>query len=130
MRSIPSFRQLTGVPQKTAPPVTKPKKGEVFKAARIPKDQLLDLIFDCFRQYQYWSMKALRQKTRQPDSYLREVLGDVAMLIKSGSFANHYCLSEAYRDKGGNNAKEAAAAEAADDADDDEGEEMEDVVPT
>ncbi|KOS21063.1 Transcription initiation factor IIF subunit beta [Escovopsis weberi] len=110
---------------KNAPPALKAKKGEVLKAARIPKNQLLDLIFDCFRQYQYWSMKALRQRTQQPDSYLRQVLEEVAVLNKSGPFANHYCLSAAYRDKGGNDAKEEAA-EAADDDDDEE--EMEDVL--
>ena len=101
----------------------------MFKAARIPKNQLLDLIFDCYRQYQYWSMKALRQRTEQPDSYLRSVLEEVAVLVKSGPFANTYTLSEAYRDKAGNDAKEAAA-EPASDGDDDEGEEMEDVLPT
>lgn len=113
--------------QKNTPSLVKPKKGEIFKAARIPKNQLLDLIFDCFRQYQYWSMKALRQRTQQPEPYLREVLDEVADLNKSGPFANHYCLSEAYRDKGGGESKEAAA-EAVDDGDDDEVEEMEDVV--
>ncbi|KAH7326652.1 transcription initiation factor IIF, beta subunit [Stachybotrys elegans] len=107
---------------------SKPKKGEVFKAARIPKNQLLDLIFNCFREYQYWSMKALRQRTQQPDSYLRQVLEEVAVLNKSGPFANHYCLNEAYREQVGSDSKEAAA-EAADDGADDEGEEMEDVLP-
>jgi transcription initiation factor TFIIF subunit beta len=72
-------------------------------------------------------MKALRQKTQQPDAYLRQVLEEVAVLIKSGPFANTYSLSDAYRDKGGSASKEAAA-EAADDGADDEGEEMEDVV--
>ncbi|KAG5928112.1 hypothetical protein E4U53_002739 [Claviceps sorghi] len=113
---------------KNAAPTVKAKKGEVFKAARIPKNQLLDLIFDCFRQYQYWSMKALRQKLQQPDSYLRQVLEEVAVLHKSGRFANHYGLNDAYRDKGGSEAKEEAA-EAADDGDDDDNEEMEDVLP-
>lgn len=113
--------------QKNAPPVVKPKKGEIFKATRIPKNQLLDLIFECFREFQYWPMKALRQRTQQPDSYLRQVLEEVAVLIKSGRFANNYTLSDAYRDMGGNEAKEAAAE--AEDGDDDEGEEMEDVIP-
>ncbi|EGX90483.1 transcription initiation factor iif [Cordyceps militaris CM01] len=112
---------------KNTPSLVKPKKGEIFKAARIPKNQLLDLIFDCFRLYQYWSMKALRQRTQQPDSYLRQVLEEVAVLNKSGPFANHYCLSDAYRDKGGNESREAAA-ETVDDGDDDEPDEMEDVV--
>lgn len=74
-------------------------------------------------------MKALRQKTQQPDSYLRQVLEEVAVLNKSGPFANHYCLSDAYRDKGGDEAKEAAA-EVLDDGDDDEPDEMEDVLPS
>lgn len=95
----------------------------MFKAARIPEDQLLDLIFGCFRQYQYWSMKALRQKLQQPDQYLRQVLEKVAVLNKSGRFANHYCLSDAYRDRGSD--AQEAAAEAADEDDD---EEMEDVL--
>lgn len=74
-------------------------------------------------------MKALRQKLQQPDTYLRQVLEDVAVLNKSGRFANHYCLSDAYRDKAGSDSKEAAA-EAVDDGEDDEGEEMEDVLPS
>ncbi|RSL49863.1 hypothetical protein CEP53_009002 [Fusarium sp. AF-6] len=110
---------------KNTAPINKPKKGEVFKAARIPENQLLDLIFECFRQYQYWSMKALRQKLQQPDQYLRQVLEKVAVLNKSGRFANHYCLSDAYRDKGGAESKEAAAEP----IDDDDDEEMEDVLP-
>ena len=112
--------------QKSAPATAKPKKGETIKAARIPKDQLLDLIFDCFRQYQYWPMKALRQRTQQPDAYLRQVLEEVAVLNKSGRFANNYSLSDAYKDKSCE-AKEAAAE--ADDDEDDDDEEMEDVLP-
>lgn len=112
---------------KNVPQPVKAKKGEMFKAARIPKNQLLDLIFDCFRQYQYWSMKALRQRLQQPDSYLRQVLDEVAVLHKSGRFANHYGLSDAYKDKAGSEAKEEAAE--ADGGDDEKPEELEDVLP-
>ncbi|RDA93091.1 hypothetical protein CP533_4114 [Ophiocordyceps camponoti-saundersi (nom. inval.)] len=114
---------------KNAAQQAKPKKGEMFKAARIPKNQLLDLIFDCFRHYQYWSMKALRQKLQQPDSYLRQVLEEVAVLHKSGRFANHYGLSDAYKDKAGDDAKEEAADDGGDGDDDDDEEELEDVLP-
>lgn len=87
------------------------------------------MIFECFREYQYWSMKALRQRTHQPDAWLRQVVEEVCVLQKTGTFANHYMLSEAYRDKGGDESK-AAAAEAVDDGDGDEDdEEMEDVLP-
>lgn len=72
-------------------------------------------------------MKALRQRTQQPDAWLREVLSEVCVLQKSGAFANHYSLNDAYRDRGGE-APQLAAAEAEDEGDDDD-EEMEDVLP-
>lgn len=75
-------------------------------------------------------MKALRQRTQQPEPYLRELLGEVAVLHKSGRFANHYGLSDAYKDKAGSDSMDAAAEAVDDDDDDDEGEEMEDVLPT
>lgn len=75
-------------------------------------------------------MKALRKQTGQPDSYLRQVLEEIAVLNKAGSFANTYCLNSAYADQGGNAKAEVAAEGAADDDDDDDddGEEMEDVL--
>lgn len=112
---------------KTSAPLVKPKKGEHLKAARIPENELIDLFWKCFAEYQYWSMKALRQRLQQPENYIRQVLNDrqIAVLHKSGPFANHYSLTDQYKDKG--SAKESIAVE---DEDDDDGEEMEDVMPT
>lgn len=110
-------------------PPPKPKKGEHFKAARLPKNELLDLIWACFREYQYWSMKALRQRLQQPENYIRTVLVDdgIGVLHKSGPFANSYSLSPNWAAMiDGAEAKQEAAAE----DDEDEGEEMEDVIPT
>lgn len=74
-------------------------------------------------------MKALRQKLQQPDSYLRQVLEEVAVLHKSGRFANHYGLSDAYKDKAGSDAKEEAAEAVEEgEGDDDEDDELEDVL--
>lgn len=118
--------------QKHNPPA-KPKKGEHIKAARVAKNELLDMLFACFRDYKYWSMKALRQRTQQPDSYLRSVLEECAVLQKSGRFANTYCLSDAYADDTFNQSKEAEAEAGEDedeDEDEDDGQEMEDVIPT
>jgi transcription initiation factor TFIIF subunit beta len=114
--------------QKNSAPVAKPKKGEIFKAARIPENELIDLFWKCFGEYQFWSMKALRQRLQQPENYIRQVLNDreIAVLHKSGPFANHYELTDQY--KSGIHAQKSAAA--AEEDDDDEGEEMEDVMPT
>lgn len=76
-------------------------------------------------------MKALRQRLQQPEAFIRQVITShhIAELHKSGPFANHYSLTDQYRETEGADAKEAAAAEI-DDDDEDEPEEMEDVLPT
>jgi transcription initiation factor TFIIF subunit beta len=58
----------------------------------MPQNELLDRIFECFKEFTYWSMKALRQRLQQPEVYLRETLDKIAILHKSGSFASHYSL--------------------------------------
>jgi transcription initiation factor TFIIF subunit beta len=63
-----------------------------MKTARMPQNELLDRIFDCFRRYNYWSMKALRAELQQPEAYLRETLEKVAVLAKSGRFATQWSL--------------------------------------
>lgn len=37
------------------------------KATRIPKNELLDLLFKCFQEYAYWSLKGLREYVKQPE---------------------------------------------------------------
>lgn len=123
----PLTNLLTDNPlQKDAQTTKKVKKGEHIKNARIPKDQLLDLIFTAFREFQYWSMKALRQRTLQPEAYLRQVLEDIAVQNKTGKFANTYSLTDAYRDKSAD--AKVEAAEEDDEDDDDEEMKMEDVI--
>jgi transcription initiation factor TFIIF subunit beta len=63
-----------------------------MKTARMPQNELLDRIFDCFKRYNYWSMKALRAELQQPEAYLRETLEKVAVLAKSGRFATQWSL--------------------------------------
>lgn len=58
----------------------------------MPQNELLDRIFECFRRYNYWSMKAFRTELQQPEAYLRETLEKVAVLAKSGKFATHWSL--------------------------------------
>ncbi|KAJ5622480.1 Transcription initiation factor IIF beta subunit [Penicillium herquei] len=62
-------------------------KSQENKSTRIAQNELLDMIFDCFRQYQYWPFKALKAKTLQPEAYLKQTLEMVAHLVKSGDFA-------------------------------------------
>ncbi|KAM0180114.1 hypothetical protein ACHAPF_002647 [Botrytis cinerea] len=67
-------------------------KPQLTKAARMPENELLDKIFECFREYNYWSMKALRTRLQQPEAYLRETLEKIAFLAKTGRFATQWSL--------------------------------------
>jgi transcription initiation factor TFIIF subunit beta len=40
------------------------------KATRIPKNELLDLLFKCFQEYAYWSLKGLKEYIKQPEVHL------------------------------------------------------------
>lgn len=67
------------------------------KATRIPKNELLDLLFKLFEEYDYWSLKGLRERTKQPETYLKEVLDSMATLIKKGPYAMKYSLKPEFK---------------------------------
>ncbi|EST05332.1 Transcription initiation factor IIF, beta subunit [Kalmanozyma brasiliensis GHG001] len=70
--------------------------GEKF--ARMPKNELLDMLFGLFERWQYWSLKKLRTETQQPESYLREVLTGIADLHKRGPYVGNWSLKPEYMD--------------------------------
>jgi len=92
-------------------------RPQLQKAARMPQNELLDKIFDCFRKYNYWSMKALRAELEQPEAYLRETLEKVAVLAKSGRFATQWSLKPENRLSNYEAADAMAPVEGADDTD-------------
>jgi transcription initiation factor TFIIF subunit beta len=79
------------------------------KTARMPRNELLDLIYECFRRHKYWPFKSLKAELKQPEVYLKQTLEEVAHLVKSGDFAmtwelkpeareSNYADAWAYRD--------------------------------
>ncbi|KAI8807957.1 transcription initiation factor IIF, beta subunit-domain-containing protein [Cladochytrium replicatum] len=62
------------------------------KKDRLPEDVLMDMLFNKFRETQYWNFKDLSDQTQQPAVYLREVLGKIAVLHKRGPYSNFYEL--------------------------------------
>ncbi|KAL1651352.1 hypothetical protein SLS58_000692 [Diplodia intermedia] len=112
----------------------KPKTQD-NKFARIPQNQLLDMLLKLFQEYKYWPIKALKERTQQPEAYLRETLSKIATLVRTGQFANTWMLN---RDAEESNylsnldetdVKEEMAPEPEMGEDDDEGdEEMEDAL--
>ncbi|CDK29159.1 unnamed protein product [Kuraishia capsulata CBS 1993] len=67
------------------------------RAIRMPKSELIDLLFRLFNEYDYWSMKGLKEKTKQPETYLKECLDSIAELMKRGTYALKYRLKQEYR---------------------------------
>lgn len=66
------------------------------KFTRLPKNELLDLLFNCYERYTYWTIKALRDETHQPESYLRETLSSIADQHKRGPYMGQWSLKNEY----------------------------------
>ena len=66
----------------------------------MPRDQLLDELFKAFQERERWSIKALRERTQQPEAYLKEVLSEIAFLHRSGEFNGSWELMANYKGEG------------------------------
>ncbi|KAF9040395.1 hypothetical protein BDZ89DRAFT_981555 [Hymenopellis radicata] len=70
------------------------------RMARMPRNQLLDLIFQHFRDPTRWAIRDLRDKVEQPLTFLKETLSEVAFLHKSGEYTGLYELKDIYKEEG------------------------------
>lgn len=109
------------------------QSSQTDKFARIPKNELLDLLFAAYERYTYWTLKALREETRQPEAYLREVLSGIADQHQRGPYHGHWSLKPEYvmqrkqeeeRKVKEEEASKTAAAATAEDEDDEDMEEV------
>ncbi|KAG1821586.1 transcription initiation factor IIF, beta subunit-domain-containing protein [Suillus subaureus] len=78
----------------------KPAKGTFERMARMPRNQLLDLLFTLFREQPRWSIKPLRERTQQPEAYLKEVLLAIATLNRSGEYNGMWELNDVFAKEG------------------------------
>ncbi|KAI0045982.1 hypothetical protein FA95DRAFT_1494707 [Auriscalpium vulgare] len=67
---------------------------------RIPRNQLLDMLFELFRERAHWPVKLLRERTRQPEAYVREILAEIAVLHRSGEFVGNWELKAMFTGNG------------------------------
>lgn len=63
----------------------------------MPRNELLDLLFQRFEASQYWTIKALKEHVLQPEVYLKEVLGSIAQLIKRGPYTGMWSLRDEFK---------------------------------
>lgn len=133
------LNEIPGVVQSLAGPSLTGKSTSMFlksnpqksknegRAIRMPKKDLLDLLFRLFEEYEYWSIKGLKERTKQPETYLKESLESIANLIKKGPYTSKYHLKPEYRRL--RDAERAAKlGNDEDKKDDDDDEDMEDVI--
>lgn len=73
------------------------KKIQPEKKERVSRADLLNLIFAAFEQYSHWSFKGLAERTKQPQTWLKEVLNDVCTLKKRGPYVGTYELKPEYK---------------------------------
>lgn len=66
------------------------------KFARMPRNELLDLLFTLFDRYKHWSLKRLREETQQPYDYLRQVLQSICDQHHNGPYAGTWSLKREY----------------------------------
>lgn len=77
--------------------VGREKAKSNVKSIRMPKKEILDYLFKLFDEYDYWSLKGLKERTRQPEAHLKECLDKVATLVKKGPYAFKYTLRPEYK---------------------------------
>ncbi|PVU90070.1 hypothetical protein BB561_005037 [Smittium simulii] len=63
-----------------------------LRTERMPRNELIDMLFGAFEKYQYWTFKGLVEYSRQPSTFLKEVLSDIAILNKRGPYSSMYSL--------------------------------------
>ncbi|KAI7857493.1 transcription initiation factor IIF, beta subunit-domain-containing protein [Circinella umbellata] len=77
----------------------KQKTDNKEKATRMPRNELMDVLFAAFERYPYWSFKGIVEHTKQPSQYLKEVLQEICILNKRGPYASNYQLKPEYKQR-------------------------------
>ncbi|ORX54466.1 transcription initiation factor IIF, beta subunit [Hesseltinella vesiculosa] len=73
------------------------RKTDKEKATRLPRNELMDVLFAAFDRYPYWSFKGILEHTHQPAQYLKEVLSEICVLNKRGPYAGNYQLKSEFK---------------------------------
>jgi len=63
----------------------------------MPHNELLDLLISQFSQAPYWSLKSLNEHVKQPQTYLKQTLGEIANLVRNGPYAGMYALKPEFK---------------------------------
>ncbi|KAJ9109880.1 hypothetical protein QFC19_001859 [Naganishia cerealis] len=62
------------------------------RSYRMGKQTLIDTLFEEFSRFKYWSMRALKDRLRQPEAWLKECLSEVAQQEQEGPYKSLWTL--------------------------------------
>lgn len=65
---------------------------------RLPKPELLDILFKLFERKSNWTLKSLIDSTQQPAAFLREVLSEICDYIQRGPLKNTFKLKSEFNE--------------------------------
>ncbi|KAJ3191295.1 hypothetical protein HK101_007906 [Irineochytrium annulatum] len=86
-----------------------PKKS-LDKRERMAEPDLINLLFELFREVEYNSFKTLQDKTNQPQMYLKEVVKKICIQHTKGTYNGFYSLKPEYVAAKAEDAAAAASA--------------------
>ena len=66
---------------------------------RLPKPELMDLLFRAFEREKYWSLRSLSDYSNQPSVYLKEILGEIADFNTRGPYKGMFQLKAEFSGK-------------------------------
>jgi transcription initiation factor TFIIF subunit beta len=75
----------------------KQKANPDLKRERLPKEDVMNILFAAFEKYSYWNLKGLVQHSDQPVSYLKEILNEICIFNQRGPYKNMYQLKPEYK---------------------------------
>ncbi|KAI4872447.1 hypothetical protein NFI96_033680 [Prochilodus magdalenae] len=73
------------------------KKKEEGKRARADKEKVLEMLFSAFEKHQYYNIKNLVEITKQPVTYLKEILREIGVYNSRGPHKSTWELKPEYR---------------------------------
>lgn len=68
------------------------------KRVRGDPEKVRTMLFELFAGQSYWKTKALADETSQPESFLNEILQEIADKVPSGQYRGHWRLKPQFRE--------------------------------
>ncbi|KAJ3032165.1 UNVERIFIED_CONTAM: hypothetical protein HDU68_000004 [Siphonaria sp. JEL0065] len=76
------------------------KSAQQEKRERMERSDLISTIIILFNEDAYWKFSDLIEKTQQPQAWLKQVLNDLAEIVKTGPYHGLYELKREYQNVG------------------------------